>query len=105
MSPLSQALPTTDSARPLVMAYYPDWAASSFSPEEINFDSYNWIDFAFGIPDASFGVTWDSLESPGLLQRLVAAAHAKGVKAKLSIGGWTGSKCALSINSLSIYNG
>ncbi|EPT03714.1 hypothetical protein FOMPIDRAFT_49353 [Fomitopsis schrenkii] len=75
------------------MAYYPDWASSSFPPEKIDFGRFDWIDFAFAVPDQSFNLTWDgSDEAPGLLQRLVTVAHDSGAKVKLSVGGWTGSQ-------------
>lgn len=78
---------------PLVMAYYPDWVGASFPPEDVDFDRYDWIDFAFALPDRDFNVTWDNVEdSPDLLHRLVVAAHSKGKKVKLSVGGWTGSQ-------------
>lgn len=92
-APLVQLLPpptmssmaplTTE--RPLVMAYYPDWASYSLPPEK--------IDFAFALPDQSFALTWDDpVNAPALLDRLVASAHDAGRYVKLSIGGWTGSK-------------
>ena len=84
-------------ATPLVMAYYPDWAASTFPPEKIDFGRLNWIDFAFAVPDQNFNLTWDgSDEAPDLLQRLVTVAHDSDAKVKLSVGGWTGSQCVLS---------
>lgn len=77
----------------LVMGYYPDWAYPAFSPENIDFRRYDWIDFAFALPDADFALVWDDMDSgPKLLERLVTAAHAGGSKVKLSIGGWTGSQ-------------
>lgn len=74
----------------MVMAYYPDWA--SFPPENIDFKRFDWIDFAFAVPDADFGLTWDDPGAPGMLHRLVNTAHAGGKKVKLSVGGWSGSK-------------
>ncbi|KAK7061836.1 MPN domain-containing protein [Favolaschia claudopus] len=83
---------------PLVMAYYPDWAGSSFPPERIDFNRFDWIDFAFAIPNKDASLSWDDPDtSPALLSRLVRAAHAKGKKVKLSIGGWTGSQYFSSI--------
>ena len=77
----------------LVMGYYPDWAYPAFPPENIDFRRYDWIDFAFALPDADFALVWDDQDSgPKLLERLVTAAHAEGSKVKLSIGGWTGSQ-------------
>ena len=77
----------------LVMGYYPDWAYPAFPPENIDFRRYDWIDFAFALPNADFALVWDDMDSgPKLLERLVTAAHAGGSKVKLSIGGWTGSQ-------------
>jgi chitinase len=89
--PSSQGV--NDSTKPLVMAYYPDWAGPTCSPESINFPLFDWIDFAFALPDETSGLVWDSEEATRLLVRLVRSAHAAGTKVKLSIGGWTGSKC------------
>ncbi|KAF5388225.1 hypothetical protein D9615_000516 [Tricholomella constricta] len=88
---------------PLVMAYYPDWAGTSCPPETIAFALFDWIDFAFALPTRSFGISWDSDETPKLLTRLVAAAHAKGKKVKLSVGGWTGSKAVATEESRDLF--
>jgi chitinase len=78
---------------PLVAAYYPDWAPSSFPPSKIDFEKVDLVDFAFAMPDKTFNLTWDDGEStPSLLRDLVTAAHSKGKKVKLSIGGWDGSQ-------------
>jgi hypothetical protein len=82
------------------MAYYPDWADSDFPPEKIDFDRFDWIDFAFALPDSNFNLTWDDpIGAPSLLSRLVTAAHSKNKYVKLSVGGWTGSKWAPITNS------
>ncbi|KAI0092710.1 glycoside hydrolase superfamily [Irpex rosettiformis] len=75
------------------MAYYPEWAASAFPPENIDFARFDWIDFAFAVPTQNFGLGWDGDDdSADLLRRLVSAAHQNGKRVKLSVGGWTGSK-------------
>ncbi|KAJ7507944.1 glycoside hydrolase family 18 protein [Mycena galericulata] len=75
------------------MAYYPDWAGENFPPEKVDFDRFDWIDFAFALPTKDFNLTWDDpAVAPRLLARLVNCAHAKQKKTKLSIGGWTGSQ-------------
>lgn len=78
-----------------MMTYYPDWIATDMAPEDIDFVRFDWIDFAFGIPDKNFNITWDDPTpngSPNLLRRLVKAGHIAGKKIKLSLGGWGGSK-------------
>ncbi|KAJ6598935.1 glycoside hydrolase [Mycena vulgaris] len=88
------------------MAYYPDWAGSSFPPESVDFNRFDWIDFAFGLPTKDCNVTWDDpTVAPGLLTRLVAAAHSKQKKVKLSLGGWTGSRHFSSVVSTDITRG
>lgn len=77
---------------PLVSAYYPDWVSDSLPPESIDMTRFDWIDFAFALPDQNFNLGWDDPSVPGILSRLVTAAHSKGTKVKLSIGGWTGSR-------------
>ncbi|KAF5333128.1 hypothetical protein D9611_002412 [Ephemerocybe angulata] len=104
--PFTRPIPTPDNSpspaawtsdldqphRPLVMAYYPDWIGGELSPEEVDFLRYDWLDFAFAVPDSKFELAWDEEDAPRLLSRLVAAAHSTTTKVKLSIGGWTGSK-------------
>lgn len=75
------------------MAYYPNWAASAFPPENIDFKRFDWVDFAFAVPTQNFGIGWDGDDdTPDLLRRLVSAAHQSGKHVKLSVGGWDGSK-------------
>lgn len=78
--------------QPLVMGYYPDWAGSDFPPVKIDYTLFDWIDFAFVVPQDDCTLAWDSQDSPALLDELVHLAHVIGTKIKLSIGGWTGSK-------------
>lgn len=86
---------------PLISAYYPDWVASTLPPEAIDFSRLDWLDFAFAMPAQDFSLAWDDpQDSPALLKRLVAAAHAKHVNVKLSIGGWDGSKYVYSSSRL-----
>jgi chitinase len=77
---------------PLVMGYYPDWAVDTFPPEKLDFGRYDWVDFAFAVPTASFGLEWDDPDAGNILMRLVSAAHLARSNVKLSIGGWTGSR-------------
>lgn len=93
ISPHVQDACSDASSRMLVMGYYPDWAYPAFPPENIDFNRYDWIDFAFMSLNADFALVWDDTDvGPKLLERLVAAAHMGGSKVKLSIGGWSGSQ-------------
>jgi hypothetical protein len=76
----------------LVMGYYPDWLGSTFPPQRVDFERFDWIDFAFAVPDADLTLGWDDPAAAQLLKDLVFGAHKVGTKVKLSIGGWTGSK-------------
>jgi len=83
----------SNSSMPLVMAYYPAWVADTFPPERVNFSLFDWIDFAFAVPNANYSLDWDGSErAPDTLMRLVDVAHQRGTKVKLSVGGWSGSK-------------
>ncbi|KZS97652.1 glycoside hydrolase [Sistotremastrum niveocremeum HHB9708] len=87
----SPAASPSPSSKPLVAAYYADWTADDLAPENIDFTRFDWIDFAFGIPDKNQNVGFSQDDSAQLLDRLVTAAHSHGSKVKLSIGGWTDS--------------
>jgi hypothetical protein len=75
----------------LMMAYYPGWVADTFPPERIDFSRFDWIDFAFAVPDENFALALDGSDSD-VLSHLVSLTHENGKKAKLSVGGWGGSK-------------
>ncbi|KAF8845828.1 glycoside hydrolase [Paxillus ammoniavirescens] len=79
---------TTNTASPLLMTYYADWAP----PQNMDYSLFHTIIFAFALPDSNFALAWDTATAPGLLRSLVPAAHAASVNVFLSIGGWTGSK-------------
>lgn len=72
----------------LVMTYFVDWAPRA----NMNFGLFDFIDFAFALPDADFKLAFDSPDAPTLLRNLVSSAHAASTSVKLSIGGWTGSQ-------------
>ncbi|KAG8902296.1 hypothetical protein FRB99_004658 [Tulasnella sp. 403] len=82
----------TPGSKPFVAAYYPDWTGNQLPPESVDFDRFDWVDFAFAVPNSAFDLSFTDDDSEDLLKRLVSAAHAKNKKVKLSVGGWTGSK-------------
>ncbi|PBK85665.1 glycoside hydrolase family 18 protein [Armillaria gallica] len=77
---------------PIAAAYYPDWSAGSFPPENLDYSKFDILLFAFATPNSSSGLAWDS-GSQSILQRLVTSARnsGKGTKIVLSVGGWGGS--------------
>ncbi|WVQ74233.1 hypothetical protein IAR50_003829 [Cryptococcus sp. DSM 104548] len=74
----------------LMLGYYPDWA-TNITPEDVDWDRYDILDFAFAVPDSAGGLTWDDDSATDTLSRLVTAAHNAGKRVKVSVGGWTGS--------------
>jgi len=69
----------------VVLGYYPSWKRAEFDPSMIRWENLTHINHAFTKPDAegNLVVPPDYLD-PGL----VAAAHARGVKVDMSMGGW-----------------
>ncbi|GAA98201.1 glycoside hydrolase family 18 protein [Mixia osmundae IAM 14324] len=89
----SSAPTATATVRKLLRsAYYPDWSGDQLTPEALDYSKFDYLDFAFAIPDSSFGLYFTQDDSESLLTRLVKNGHANGVKIMVSIGGWTGSK-------------
>ncbi|KAJ2788429.1 hypothetical protein GGI18_002956, partial [Coemansia linderi] len=67
-----------------VVGYYPNW----ISMPTLDFSKCTHVNFAFAIPTASGGLSYDNQAAmPGI----VTSLHAAGTKAIISIGGWTGS--------------
>lgn len=72
-------------------AWYAGWSADTFPVSSVTWEKYNHMTYAFAVTtnDGSYFTLQPSDEA--LLPQFVTAAHAKNVKALLSIGGWTGS--------------
>ncbi|KAF9057902.1 endochitinase [Panaeolus papilionaceus] len=84
------ASPTRASNR-VASAWYASWhATTGFPLSAVPWSSYTHLTYAFAetTPDAS---KLDVME-PQLLSQFVTEAHKHGVKALVSIGGWTGSR-------------
>ncbi|KAL0957925.1 hypothetical protein HGRIS_000106 [Hohenbuehelia grisea] len=78
--------------RKVATAWFAGWHADAgFPVSSISWSKYTEVTYSFAIttPD----VNSVSLEgsNPAVLPQFVAAAHQHGVKAKVSVGGWTGS--------------
>jgi GH18 family chitinase len=68
-----------------VIGYVPSWAGEV---SQIDFSRLTHVNYAFALPNSNG--TLRAIENTGKLQSLVTAAHARGVKVSLSIGGWNG---------------
>ncbi len=69
----------------VVMGYYPSWKRAEFGPSKIRWENLTHINHAFTKPDADGNL----VVPPDYLDpELIAAAHARGVKVDMSMGGW-----------------
>lgn len=77
--------PTLNKAQPCkqVVGYYCDWLATT-----IDYSKYTVINYAFVKPQTT-GTIDAPVVGTGQLTSLVSAAHQKGVKVLVSVGGWT----------------
>ncbi|KAF7722440.1 hypothetical protein EC973_003142 [Apophysomyces ossiformis] len=78
----------------MVIGYFPNWLYEQYPLENIPFDRYTHINYAFAILNnedylPSFTDDW-AVEN--YLPKLVSLAHRQKTKVMLSVGGWTGSK-------------
>ena len=68
-----------------IVGYLPSWQGTV---AELPLDKLTHVNYAFAVPNDSGDGTLRPLENPGKLSQLVAAAHARGVKVLLAVGGW-----------------
>ncbi|KAJ6538474.1 glycoside hydrolase family 18 protein [Mycena vulgaris] len=79
----------------IATAWYAGWHSTdsdpAFSLSQVSWNKYTQLTYAFAetTPDVR-AVTLNG-SAPEMLPKFVAAAHAHGVKAAVSVGGWTGS--------------
>lgn len=69
-----------------VVAYYPSWRPDS-QQSKLRFDILTHVNYAFAIPTSDGSLK--PLENPSGAKKLIAGAHANGVKVLLSVGGWS----------------
>jgi len=75
-------------------AWYAGWHADadpSFSLAQVSWDKYTQMTYAFAETTSDVRAVNLNGSDPELLPNFVAAAHAHGTKASVSVGGWTGS--------------
>ncbi|KAK7054155.1 chitinase [Favolaschia claudopus] len=84
----------TDSCK-IAAGWYAGWHANatpSFPLSKVSWNKYTHLTYSFAETTTDVGKLDLSGSDPEVLPKFVAAAHAHGVKAMVSIGGWTGSR-------------
>ncbi|KAF7355625.1 Chitinase [Mycena sanguinolenta] len=89
------AFGTTTSSK-IATAWYAGWhapgqAVPSLALSQVSWEKYTHLTYSFAETTADVREVSLSGSDPELLPSFVATAHAHGVKAKVSVGGWTGS--------------
>ncbi|THU86560.1 glycoside hydrolase [Dendrothele bispora CBS 962.96] len=72
--------------------WYTGWHASDIPLSSVSWSKYTHMTYAFAIPDNDPSTLLLTPDDEQLLPQFVQTAHQHGVKALLSIGGWTGSR-------------
>jgi len=73
-------------------AWYAGWHAEDFPLTNVSWSKYTQLTYAFAETTSDVTVVSLADSDEELIPQFVAAAHKNGVKASLSIGGWTGSR-------------
>jgi hypothetical protein len=68
-----------------IVGYLPSWQGTV---AELPLDKLTHVNYAFALPNESGDGGLRPLENPGKLSQLVSAAHARGVKVLIAVGGW-----------------
>ncbi|XP_006463964.1 hypothetical protein AGABI2DRAFT_208965 [Agaricus bisporus var. bisporus H97] len=76
----------------VITGWYPGWLASSFPPSKISWDKWTHMTYAFALTGADASSVVLNSDDERILPTFVQAAQSNGVKALISIGGWTGSR-------------
>lgn len=68
-----------------IVGYYPSWEPTKINT--IQYDNLTHINYAFAIPTSDGSLL--PLENANIASQIIQAAHAKGVKVLLAVGGWS----------------
>lgn len=68
-----------------IIAYLPSWQGTV---GELQLDKLSHVNYAFVVPDDSGDGSLQPLDNPSKLSQLVRAAHPRGVKVLIAVGGW-----------------
>ncbi|VDB82806.1 unnamed protein product [Peniophora sp. CBMAI 1063] len=81
-----------DSLQPVAATWFAGWhATQGFPVSSLSWDKYTHVTYSFAETTEDGGLTLNGSE-PELLPSFVTAAKEHGVKALVSLGGWTGSR-------------
>ncbi|TFK74291.1 glycoside hydrolase family 18 protein [Pluteus cervinus] len=73
-------------------AWYAGWHEQSVPFDQVDWAKYTQMTYAFAVTTADDSAISLATSDQQILPQFVSAAHSHGVKASLSIGGWTGSR-------------
>lgn len=83
-----------------IVGYYPSWEPDKV--KYIQYDHLTHINYAFAIPQNDGSLL--PLENPDAAKKLIKAAHKKGVKVLIAIGGWSYKEIPLEPNFVAATN-
>ncbi|KAF8813893.1 glycoside hydrolase family 18 protein [Phlegmacium glaucopus] len=83
---------TSRSSSIISAAWYTGWHAADFPLSQVSWSKYTNLIYAFAITTPDVTTLSLTTADETLLPQFVSTAHQNGVKASLSIGGWTGSR-------------
>lgn len=87
------ALGSPAASSKVATAWYAGWhSTTGFALSNVTWSKYTHLTYAFAETTSDVTVLDLSGSNPGLLPEFVSMAHQNGVKALVSIGGWTGSR-------------
>ncbi|KZV67442.1 glycoside hydrolase family 18 protein [Peniophora sp. CONT] len=82
----------SDKLKPVAASWFAGWHADvGFSVSDISWEKYTHVTYSFAETTEDGGLTLNGSE-PDVLPSFVAAAKKHGVKALVSLGGWTGGR-------------
>ncbi|KAL6301424.1 glycoside hydrolase [Sparassis latifolia] len=74
------------------MAWYTGWHSTYLSPQDVSWSKYSTVTYSFATTTPDVNTLALTSEDTTLLPEIVQNAHANGVKAMLTVGGWSGSQ-------------
>ncbi|KAG6810533.1 hypothetical protein H0H92_011451 [Tricholoma furcatifolium] len=92
LAPSEQLQSRAASSSHVAAAWYPGWESSSFPPSKIPWSKYTIMTYSFAETTNDASMVSLEASSPSTIPEFVTLAKQNGVKALLSVGGWSGSE-------------